>query len=1185
MIRNWIAMGFFVIGNCYASAQCLPDFSIQTTACANENLIVENTTLDQSQKFSWDFCTGDFNVTPSGSYLTTSYGLPFKLEVVEVNNSFYGFFFSRSARKLYRMDFGSSLSSSPTYHDLGNLGLNSNTLLTIEIIKEGTLFYGLIIEFGTSKLYRLNFGSSIENLPQSVNDLGTFGLISQPIDLVIESDESNLTAFITNYANGRLVRLDFNSSITNTPSGTSLVVPGSSQLGGFAIVRECDTWFGLLSSQGNNKVFKFSFGSSLQNNSPAVNELTLSAPILNPAGIAFVREADNFYGFVQSFNSSGSLSRISFSSLSNNFVTVNNYGNLGVISFNWALSVYEHQSEWYGFSASNSSSSLNGLSSNLNRFKFSNSCGATISWYEGINPPPVQYSQAGTYSISLTSTANNGNVKALARTISVSSLQAPQFSIVTDDTRCINATKTFEIVPASSIISASWNFEDGNFDNTINTSNTYLNSGEFNVSASVVDANGCSNNNSVSIEIFNPPIASFTPPMENPLCTNQSYQFTNTSQFDPNADPLWEWFVNGTSVSEEEDLTYLFDSDESKTILLRATIPGCVGENSALVDNLLVGPLVDFTFIGNCQLNDISFASDIQGSVQDVFWDFGDVETSLDSNPSHKFVNIGVFNVALRANSPNGCQNTKTKPVTIYSLPQPNFQLELPPFSCGGMPSQFTDLSPSPVDSNITGWSWSFGDDGSDTNTSTLKNPTHVYDNAGQYDVTLTAETNYGCMDSIAKTVTIAQTPAVEILNTPACDDVPTTFSASSSSELQSWNWQIGITQFSIPEPTYLFTNPGSYTVSLDALGANNCIASMSKNVIVPQSLIPDFAVNKNCVGQSTEFDDVTVLYDDPISTYSWSFGDAESGSGSPVLHSYQNTGNYNVNLNLITASGCTYSRVKSIAVGNPPQASFTASPDVGVPPLNVNFINTSSGASQYLWNFNENNTTSTETSPQFTFLDYGNYVVDLTAYNGQNCSHTVSKVVTAALPFIDVGLENLVVSENADDLLTGRVVIHNKGNITIQNLNLAIDLSGIRIQQIVAEPIPPYSSILYTLNFNLVKGNQLEYICIEADLTGDNNEEDNSLCTSFEAETVVIAPYPNPTSGSLYVDWISPDEHIAQISIHDPLGKLVFENQIESAPGLNSVLLNLERLTQGAYVMSFNAGYTKKVFRFVVNR
>lgn len=59
----------------------------------------------------------------------------------------------------------------------------------------------------------------------------------------------------------------------------------------------------------------------------------------------------------------------------------------------------------------------------------------------------------------------------------------------------------------------------------------------------------------------------------------------------------------------------------------------------------------------------------------------------------------------------------------------------------------FTDLS-----SNVpTSWLWSFG---SGEGTSTSQNPTHVYNNAGSFDVSLRA-TNAGGSDTLLRTTIV----------------------------------------------------------------------------------------------------------------------------------------------------------------------------------------------------------------------------------------------------------------------------------------------------------------------------------------------------------------------------------------------------------------------------------------------
>lgn len=66
---------------------------------------------------------------------------------------------------------------------------------------------------------------------------------------------------------------------------------------------------------------------------------------------------------------------------------------------------------------------------------------------------------------------------------------------------------------------------------------------------------------------------------------------------------------------------------------------------------------------------------------------------------------------------------------------------------------QFTDTSTDP-DGTVVSWSWNFGDGG----TSTLQNPTHQYETAGTYTVTLTVEDNGGMTDTYTAEIEVSGT-------------------------------------------------------------------------------------------------------------------------------------------------------------------------------------------------------------------------------------------------------------------------------------------------------------------------------------------------------------------------------------------------------------------------------------------
>jgi PKD repeat protein len=83
--------------------------------------------------------------------------------------------------------------------------------------------------------------------------------------------------------------------------------------------------------------------------------------------------------------------------------------------------------------------------------------------------------------------------------------------------------------------------------------------------------------------------------------------------------------------------------------------------------------------------------------------------------------------------------------------------------------AQFTDSTTISDGSELT-YLWNFGNAAAapGTNTSTLKNPTHRYTIAGNYQVTLTVTSKTGCVNTMVKTFTVngaIPTAGFEILN------------------------------------------------------------------------------------------------------------------------------------------------------------------------------------------------------------------------------------------------------------------------------------------------------------------------------------------------------------------------------------------------------------------------------------
>jgi hypothetical protein len=131
-----------------ALSQCpQPSFTIPDTVCINEPFDIINKTVE-ADRYKWDFCSGDLNEDPTITELLTVPGasIPTNITTVFDGINWFGFFFSRENNLLFRLDFGSSLDNTPTVVNVGNLG-EINRAEPLEFIKEGSNWYGLYSKY------------------------------------------------------------------------------------------------------------------------------------------------------------------------------------------------------------------------------------------------------------------------------------------------------------------------------------------------------------------------------------------------------------------------------------------------------------------------------------------------------------------------------------------------------------------------------------------------------------------------------------------------------------------------------------------------------------------------------------------------------------------------------------------------------------------------------------------------------------------------------------------------------------------------------------------------------------------------------------------------------------------------------------------------------------------------------
>jgi PKD repeat protein len=127
--------------------------------------------------------------------------------------------------------------------------------------------------------------------------------------------------------------------------------------------------------------------------------------------------------------------------------------------------------------------------------------------------------------------------------------------------------------------------------------------------------------------------------------------------------------------------------------------------------------------------------------------------------------------------------------------------------------------------------------------------------------------------------------------------------SSDSDGSIVSWDWNFGDGNSSTDQnPSHSYAGAGDYTVTLTVTDDQDASDTTSQQVTVSEPAantppVPSFSYS--CNKQVCSFDASSSTDDGAIVSYSWDFGDGDSGTGSTVENSYTNPGSYTVALEL----------------------------------------------------------------------------------------------------------------------------------------------------------------------------------------------------------------------------------------------------------------------------------------------
>lgn len=338
------------------------------------------------------------------------------------------------------------------------------------------------------------------------------------------------------------------------------------------------------------------------------------------------------------------------------------------------------------------------------------------------------------------------------------------------------------------------------------------------------------------------------------------YTFTNTSTGMMPGDSVKWTFGDGTTAIGSP-VTHQYTSNGTFNVCVivkRNTVAGttpCIRESCAAVAVTLPAPnpctlSASFT---SAQVSAATtpyyyvFTNTSTGaaSTDSIRWIFGDGTSANTYNATHAYAQPGTYNVCLRiikrtaTGALSNCISDVCHQITVQAPPVNCMQLSLFSFT-PNTTGNIISVAATNVDPGTT-YTWTFGD-----GTGAIgPNASHTYTSGGNKTVCLTAYKNANCASTTCNSVYIPPCAGISLYFTDsAVSSMPNRkkFTAYANSLIYSQQWTITklpLTPGTAPvvltttNPTYTFTDTGTYRVCVRAVFANQCVKEVCRNIYI----------------------------------------------------------------------------------------------------------------------------------------------------------------------------------------------------------------------------------------------------------------------------------------------------------------------------------------------------------------
>jgi PKD repeat protein len=385
----------------------------------------------------------------------------------------------------------------------------------------------------------------------------------------------------------------------------------------------------------------------------------------------------------------------------------------------------------------------------------------------------------------------------------------------------------------------------------------------------------------------------------------------------------------------------------------------------------------------------------LQGPNYQYFWSPGGQTSSTITATA-----AGTYYVIV-TDAVTGCKDTSNA-ITITVAPCPGGGPSCTPqpytlsFTTSNVGGQCNNIQFTASSTNITNYSWTFGDGNTAGN---VPNPTNVYATAGYYVARLCGDvpaipsgTCNVCTTMAVPIPLAANFSYVNNCGTVTFTDISTWLPGYS---ITSWSWSFpggspSSSGSQFPGPV-TYSTPGVKTVTL-TVSNGTCTSTIILNVNVTTPPSPVFTLPATaCVGTSI------AMSAGPAFSWAWDFGDAATSALQNTSHAWATPGVYTVKLVVSNASGCKDSSTQTITITSPggtcPIVPSNPSPIC----QGDSVVLTAATGASYQWFLN--NVFTGVTTQTYSAMVTGSYTVKVTDAFGCVCVSSPVLVVVNPLP------------------------------------------------------------------------------------------------------------------------------------------------------------------------------------------